>query len=390
MKLPDQLIFQFIREPVKRWAWTPPSIPDFAGPADLANLHRSYRARLTEIRVEGGRPVESLGNLSDTALEPLLTMAYQASFLTDEGRPVRACLYAPSHWELTPQATELSPAITEFAHMMARQFREKREAETNVFRLAATLPLIDPRLIARFAPTLAAEDAVLTVKEVDGQVVCEGIVLLDSRDAINRLLSMPRGWRGVGGLFIQILGPGDLRVSEGGLEYTLRANEVRVYRPANQTSHVSEWHKELANGLVATCSQHPDWNTKYIGEPPSEFVRVDLTLLWSRILQEAARMRHGGAFVVVPDVATAPLTLKYPIKPFDLGENCERPGCRSAGSGRFSRAKVTESWSDWKRSGAESTNSIRRRGRSATCPAPMAALSSTENWSCIALEGRSM
>jgi hypothetical protein len=31
-------------------------------------------------------------------------------------------------------------------------------------------------------------------------------------------------------------------------------------------------------------------------------------------------MRHGGAFVVVPDVAAAPISFKYPVEPFDLGD----------------------------------------------------------------------
>jgi hypothetical protein len=36
-------------------------------------------------------------------------------------------------------------------------------------------------------------------------------------------------------------------------------------------------------------------------------------------LREAVRLRHGGAFVVVPDPAAVPITLKYPTEPLPLG-----------------------------------------------------------------------
>jgi len=319
VKLPEQSIVQWFAKPFRRWRWTPPLVPDFAGPADLANLLRSHRTRLAEIRAEGGRPDVTLGDLPDAALEPLLTVAYRASFLTEEGRPVRACLYAPSRCEIEPEDPGISDALRELVQQIARHAREGREAATNTYCLANALPLDDPKHIARFAPTLAAEDAVLTVREAGGQLVCGGIALLDSRDATNSLLSMPRGWSGVGGLFVQILGPGELRVSEGRLEYTLRANMVRVYMPVSFTKPVRQWHEELAKGLIASCSRHQDWNEKHIGEPVSEDALIDLMILWSRILQEAARMRHGGAFAVVPDVAAAPVTMKYPLQPFDLG-----------------------------------------------------------------------
>src|SRR5690348_3565270 len=96
MQLPEQEIMQLFPGPFRAWTWTPPTVADFAGPKDLASLLTSYRQRLREIHREGGQPVGgSLGDLSDPALEPLLKIAYQASFLTEEGRPVRACLYVP-------------------------------------------------------------------------------------------------------------------------------------------------------------------------------------------------------------------------------------------------------------------------------------------------------
>jgi hypothetical protein len=285
----------------------------------LANLLRSHRTRLAEIRADGGRPDVMLGSLPDAALEPLLTVAYRASFLTEEGRPVRACLYSPPRWEIEPEDHGVPPIFRELNQELARRAREEREAVTNAYRLRNTLPLEDPKHIARFAPTLAAEDAVLVVREEGGQVRCGGIALLDFRDAEHGLLRMPRRWGGDGGLFVHILGPGELRVIEGRLEYTLRANVVRVYRPANAAEPVRCWHEGLAKNLIAGCTGMPGWDPKHIGEPAAEEAKVDLMNLWSRILREGVRMRHGGAFVVVPDVRVAPISAKYPLQPLDLG-----------------------------------------------------------------------
>jgi hypothetical protein len=318
VKLPGQLICQWSPQPLRKWTWTPPLVPDFAGPDDLAKLLRSYRTRLEEIQAEGGRPDAKLGDLPDSALERLLTVAYRASFLTEESRPVRACLYAPPRWESVAESLDLPVALHGRGEFFARDARGKQEAVTNTYRLAKALPLDDPKHIARFAPTLAAEDAVLVVREKDGQVLCDGITLLDSGGAEHDLLHMPRRWGGGGGLFVHILGPGELRVVEGRLGYTLRANVVRVHRPAEFTKPVSRWHEELARKLVETCSGMPGWDAKHIGGSADMEAKVDYMILWSRILWEAVWMRHGGTFVVVPDVRAAPVRVKYRLQPFDL------------------------------------------------------------------------
>ena len=230
MQLPNQLIVQLFPEPLRHWWWTPPPVPDFASPADLAALLISYRTRLTEIRREGGRPFEGISEISDSALAPLLTIAYKASFLKEEGRPVRACLYAPPS-RRPGDDTGHSPAPSAVAQAFIQFLQQEVEATTNRYLLAGPLSLNDPKHVARFAPTLAAEDAVLVVGEHGCNLVCTGITLLDHTDAENDLLAMPRLWRGVGGLFVHILGPGTLRVSEGHCEYTLCANDVRKVDP---------------------------------------------------------------------------------------------------------------------------------------------------------------
>jgi hypothetical protein len=317
LQLPDQLIVQHF-EPYQSWWWTPPELTDVASPLDLAALLISYRGKLAEIRRGGGRPTEFTGALSDSALKLLLTFAYRMSFLKEESRTVRACLYAPPSRELDEQK-ESSTSQSPLARVTIRYIQQQMEAWTNHFTLAPPLPLDDPKVIARLAPTLVAEDAVLLVKEEESNVHCVGISLLDRMDSEKELLEMPRWWRGNDGLFVQIVGPGELRVSEGSwCEYTLRANEIRIYQSTDFVEPIRSWYLELANSFLATCSVDPDWEAEHIG--PRELAVVDFIILWSRVLRHGVQLNHGGAFIVVPDAGAAPVTLKYRVQLFDLGE----------------------------------------------------------------------
>src|SRR5580693_4732509 len=91
MQLRKQMLFEpFAPDDDRIHWWEPPTIPDFAGPGDLAALLKSYREFLARHHQETGRSGDTVGDLSDAAIEPLLTCAYRASFQTEEGRPVLA------------------------------------------------------------------------------------------------------------------------------------------------------------------------------------------------------------------------------------------------------------------------------------------------------------
>jgi hypothetical protein len=171
-------------------------------------------------------------------------------------------------------------------------------------------------MISQLGPTLVAEDAALVVEETEGELSCIGISLLDSEDASRPLLGMPRGWTGAaGGLRVQILAPGELRVSEGRAEYTLRAGRILAYSWVVSATEVDRWIEELTHELTARCvATDCDWNARRLIVPSA-----DVRVLWSHVLREAVRLRHGGAFVVVPDPAQAPIALKYPTEPLALG-----------------------------------------------------------------------
>jgi hypothetical protein len=328
MNLPEQFIIHYFRSD-QIWRWTPPAISDFAGPADLANVMIAYRAKLIEIKMEAGSAPESVGDLSDECLIKLLIVAYRASFLTEESRPVRACLYAPAreeseadHTNETDENPILRALAKEMAEHIAQYARRERKAGTNSYHLLNPLVLDQPKQIARLAPTLVSDDAVLVVADQSSQLVCTGSALLDYQDSNNNLLRPPRGWQGIGGLFVDILGPGEMRVREGHGEYTLRAGEIRIYNSVGEVAPVRDWLTGLAKSLLDSNSADPDWNAEHVGDP--DIAYIDLMSLWSRVLRETVRLRHGGAFIVVPDVETSPIFLKYRLQPFSLAEELGR------------------------------------------------------------------
>jgi hypothetical protein len=198
--------------------------------------------------------------------------------------------------------------------------------QTNRFELISPIPLDDPKHIARFSPTLAADDAALVVGERSGGVEARAITLLDYKGAENDLLHMPRLWGGREGMFVRILGPGELIVSEGRQEYALRANAVRLTREAVFEPPVREWLDQVAKAFVQQISDHEGSSDYPVPGPDGG--GVDLIILWSRVLREAVNRRHGGAFVILPDGRhDDKVHAKYKVKEFDLGGDLRRAWC---------------------------------------------------------------
>lgn len=312
MQLRERMIVDWLHRPILWWRWTPPAVPAFAGPKELARVLVSYRARLEKIREETGYLVETPAEISDEGLERLLLYAHEASFRTDEGRPVAAKLYVPK------RRTGLEPA--------ADARREHWQSRAIVHRFQKPIALVHPKLMAQLAPTLHSEDAALLVREEAGEPVLVGIALLDWEDRQRPVFGMPREGYGAEGLFINIQGPGHLRVAEGGTEYTLWANELFLHEAVCNVAPVREWLHDVSMAIVETCKQDPDWLPELVQldelDPALEYKRpqIDVALLWSRILREAIRLRHGGAFVIVTDIEQTRrlIHLKFPLQPYDL------------------------------------------------------------------------
>src|SRR5262249_41419170 len=104
---------------------------------------------------------------------------------------------------------------------------------------------------------------------------------------------------------VQIVAPGELRVSEGRAEYTLRANRILVYGWVAAAAQVDRWVEELTRDLTAWCSaQDRDWAARPLTVPGA-----DVRALWSRVRRRARRAPGppaGAHQAEVPDGAVAP------------------------------------------------------------------------------------
>jgi hypothetical protein len=271
--------------------WCPPPVGDFATPADLARIITAFRAWVRSHTGPNFQPITEQGAVSEEGLGHLLLLAYQASFHTDEGRYARARIFVPD------VDRKIHPVLV-----------------NHVF--TSPKPLSRAKMISQLAPTLVAEDSALVVEETGGELACIGISLLDTEDASRPLLGMPRGWTGAaGGLRVQILAPGELRVSEGRAEYTLHANRILAPSWVASVAEVDRWIEGLTHELTAQCTaEDNEWNARGLIVPGA-----DVRVLWSNVLREAVRLRHGGAFVVVPDPGQSRIELKYPTEPLPLG-----------------------------------------------------------------------
>lgn len=302
--------------------WEPPSVPDFASPADLAALLISYRDRVAEIRRDTGRSVDFFGDLSAGALGSLLRYAYRASFTTDEGRSVRARFFVKNA-ESTPDRDE--EGVGEVLRPLFQERAQVWEQKTHVHRFVNAIGLENEKTVARLAPTLIGDDAVLLVREVDAQPKLVGIGLLNHNDWERQILRLPREGNGSGGLLVEILGPGHVHVAEGSNQYTLRANELILRQRSWGLVPVRDWLAYVSARLTAKVSSDGDWSEEDkhhcdIGSEIEGWPQIDVMITWSRILREALRLRHGGAFVVLPDVHTDLIRMRFPTAPLPIGD----------------------------------------------------------------------
>ncbi|MGO9107866.1 MAG: putative sensor domain DACNV-containing protein [Thermoguttaceae bacterium] len=316
MQLPKILIIDWQMGELQPREWTPPPIPDFAGPSDLAKVLIAYRTSLREIKKEIGRGVggvERVGDISDDGIEPLLLHAYRASFSTDEGRPVTSRIFVlEAGWHSAPP----DHLFGWYKSMLLMQSFE------------SPLQLSDERLIVRLSATLQNDGAALIVTEHAGTLVVTAIAQLDFKDAARPLLGMPHDPAWMPGLLVETHGPGNLRVREGSGEYTLLANRLAVHQSALGLAPVREWLYEVSRSAMENAACDSDWKPGRVTYPELQasipVPQTDVRLTWSRILREAIRLGHGGAFVVIPRETPDEIHIKYRIKPLNLTEKISR------------------------------------------------------------------
>jgi hypothetical protein len=316
--------------------WEVPPVPDSAGPVALADLIQSYRECVHRYRGEHTTGITSLGGLSHAGLSTLVQLSYRASLLTDEGRPTVARLVVNNeHPEAIPKqdAPWLTAELRAAGAQAMQRFWQGQEQRLNTIRFSTPLPLDRPATIAKLSSVLNTYDSAIAVAEQGESLIITGLGLLDPSEAERQLFRMPEHFRVDAGLVLDILGPGHLRARDGKITFTLHGDRLTTYDDLLSVKQVRQWLSEFSEELVAELEAHHEYtlDTQIVSNYRSAVERLgrcphdDVTFIIHRILREAVRMRHGGAFAFLPDVPGARKdghlsTIAYPIAPLDLRE----------------------------------------------------------------------
>jgi hypothetical protein len=271
-------------------SWRPPKASDLGGPEQLADVMIDFR------HWHATKGLHANGSISDDSLRRLIKLAYFASQTPEEGRYPKFRLCSP--------AAGTQPAIDDLRIL---RFKEPR-------------PLRDVDSVRRLFPLVSTPDRSLLVAETATGLVCEGIM---SVVRPTHLGPPQQGvWTRPEGLMVRVDEPGNLQVTEAGLTFVLRAGIVENITPYHLIEPVKAWFTELADALVARCvAADPGEERTYLAS--HSLLRMLITSLWADVLLSTLNLRHGGAFIIVPEPATAPLIRKTEVEALHLGAEIE-------------------------------------------------------------------
>ncbi len=358
---------------------TYPSVeaPDTFGPDGVILVLERYRDFLSQKREELGREIDTLGDISLCALKKLVRLAYRASFLSDEGRPVRCRIAVrKANWlgrivsnsDGTPDPIEsFAPQLAAaFIAAMAGAFRKSEDEKLHQFRLNSPLRLETPKAIAKFAPLLADSGCAITVQEDGEDLVVSGIASLDKADVSIPTLEMPRLPSPSAGVLIEILGPGHLRVSEGRNACSLFADQLVHHNQPFFIGPIEGWLSTLSSALETRLKECKEYRKSNMVEMESyEELRcrmpihhVDLQVMLAVMLRTAQSLGHGGMFAFLPNWPCEAMELRHELHPISLGEklieawkSCCRVQAAIEGQGKVldSLDEKQECLADWVR-----------------------------------------
>jgi hypothetical protein len=266
-------------------------LPEFCGPDDLSDAIISIRKSVLDLHAGD---TGWLAPISDDGIRRLIQLAYYTSLTQEEGRyPRFRCMIADV-------------------------------GKGNIQLVAScTIPLDDVELLRRLAPAASETDGALLVTELDGRLVCTGLVIMNDMGFATKV-GRPE-IVGVGGspsLVIRVDGPGRLRVTEWAGTLLLGAGRIRQVVDYRLVPSV----KELWDGLAA---QMLDKTAEAEGEESRIYFGGQHTLaelihrIWSRDLAAAIDRLHGGAFAILPSEGSLEgfhIRCKYPVE-MHLGDD---------------------------------------------------------------------
>lgn len=265
------------------WLRATPAAPRL-GEEELARLLISYRRTID-------RPGRA--DLADDMIERLVSIAFHASLMKDEGRYPLFRLFAPAE-----DALDGSLDI---------KFVGRQQVDVESLR----------RLAAAFDSATHA----LVVGVEEDELWCHGAISID-KPLSNVPFDQPAFWGRVSGIpgFVVIAeGPGELTVSEGGLSLQLIGGSISEIVPVSSADAVRRWASTTAEVLSLRFRGRMDSRTALSRTLSAQLENMLFDLL-ARILEATVYQRHGGAIALLPKTGwQRHLHFKYPASGVDVG-----------------------------------------------------------------------
>ena len=262
---------------------------EFCGPMELV-------ARLLDGRTEARKAApERYGKISDDGVKRIVMLCYYASQAGEEGRYPTFRVYAAPANVLDSDKSDPWQLLT----------------------LTQPLILDDVDDLRRLAPSASSHDFALEIceqgmAEGNAVVTCMGIRMAHSGDGGTKVLNSSLWTRSIRpGLMIRVDGPGQLRVSEGGRAFDLRAGHL-----LDLESLPTHLYQRWQAGLISRLTPE---------QGKQDVMQSTLHFVWHELLHSTSLNRHGGCYVVLPNapVSSDNLSSKYGIRiKYHVGDLC--------------------------------------------------------------------
>jgi hypothetical protein len=281
-----------------------PPLSKLQGPETLAQLFNGRRHE--QNKMFGNR----LPQITDGDIEHLIKLCYYASTVTEEGRFPHFRLFLPIYNQsesIVPDIISLNPSI----------------------------PLNDVKDIHRLAPAVSSLDYALRIIKVENELHCDALILVNDSEVLATIGKVFDN-TSLQGIMMRVDSPGNILISETGFgvfNSRLRAGVVEGGQSFNQIELINNWldfvSRFLANHFIAdelAKSKNPGF--------PS-FAKFDIEKIlqntWGRVLRKAIDAKHGGAFLILPQIIgnttrekiknEYKIDLKFPINNLNLSSD---------------------------------------------------------------------
>jgi hypothetical protein len=213
---------------------------------------------------------------SENDIKSLISLVYETTFKKEEGRYPRFTLLLPWRYNGTLPTPILSFCSTQ----------------------------LTPQVLRRLSAAIPTKPYALRIRVTDGEVWADGTLRVAAPGWMPRSQDMnclSNGLATMGGMMIEVRGPGELSVRDFGVDLDLREGrlfsrrdeEARYSVPAHFLWCFSEAEAEVTRALNELRSPRVEGGATYHW---ATFVQET----WAHVLRCTVDLGHGGAYVVLP------------------------------------------------------------------------------------------